>query len=306
MSILVAGEALVDVIQHADSRLSAVAGGGPYNLARTIGRLGQPVAFVGRLSTDRFGRLLRDHLASDGVDLRFAVSTEDPTTLAMAEIGADGSASYRFYTQGTSAAGYRVEDLPAALDGVDAVEMGSIALAFEPTATALLTLAGRLPADVLLMVDPNCRPGVIGEPDAYRARLRQVFARSDVVKASTEDLEYLVPGRTPDEAAADLLALGPAVVLITDGPREVRAVTGDGGFRVPVPPVKVVDTIGAGDSFGGAFLAWWIGHGHGRSELGAAASLRAAVEFGIRVAGRTSSRPGADPPTFDELGGWGD
>ncbi len=306
MTILVAGEALVDVIQHADGSLTAVAGGGPYNTARTIGRLGQPVSFVGRLSTDRFGRMLREHLQADGVDLRFAVATDDPTTLAMAEIGADGSASYRFYTAGTSASGLRPEDLPASYAGVSAVEMGSLGLVLEPIATALETLVARLPANLPLVVDPNCRPSVVPDAPAYRERMRRVLARADVVKASTEDLDFLVPGRTPDEAAAEILALGPAAVLVTDGPRMTRVTTPAGLIKVPVPAVQVVDTIGAGDSFGGGFVAWWIGHGLDRAALADTAALTAAVAFGIRVAGRTSGRAGADPPTLAELGGWGD
>ena len=58
--IVVAGEALIDLILYPDLRLTAVAGGGPFNTARTIGRLGGEVAFVGRLSTDRFGVMLRE------------------------------------------------------------------------------------------------------------------------------------------------------------------------------------------------------------------------------------------------------
>ena len=84
--IVVAGEALIDLILQPDLRLTAVAGGGPFNTARTIGRLGGEVAFVGRLSTDRFGAMLREALEADGVDLTLAVSTDAPTTLAVAEL----------------------------------------------------------------------------------------------------------------------------------------------------------------------------------------------------------------------------
>jgi fructokinase len=143
--------------------------------------------------------------------------------------------------------------------------------------------------------------------DAYRARMTRLFGRADIVKASTEDLDYLYPGRAPDAAATAILALGPAVVLVTDGPHPLRVrVAGGGGFEVAVPPVAVVDTIGAGDSFGGGFLAWWIGHECGRAELADAGSLAAAARFGIRVAGVTTSRAGANPPTLADLGGWGD
>ena len=103
--IVVAGEALIDLIVAADGRLSAIPGGGPYNTARTIARLGGDVAFLGRLSSDRFGRTLRAALAADGVRLDLVSATDDPTTLAVAELDAHGTASYRFYVDGTSAPG---------------------------------------------------------------------------------------------------------------------------------------------------------------------------------------------------------
>ena len=57
--IVVAGEALIDLIVAPDGSVAANPGGGPYNTARTIARLGQPVTFLGRISSDRFGRDLR-------------------------------------------------------------------------------------------------------------------------------------------------------------------------------------------------------------------------------------------------------
>ena len=95
-TIVVAGEALIDLIVASDGRISAIPGGGPYNTARTIARLGGDVAFVGRLSSDRFGRTLRAALTADGVRLDLVSATDDPTTLAVAELDSHGTASYRF------------------------------------------------------------------------------------------------------------------------------------------------------------------------------------------------------------------
>src|SRR5262249_36213147 len=108
--ILVGGEALFDVVAADGDDLKAHPGGGPFNAARTIARLEQPVAYLGRLSTDRFGDRLERILLDDGVSLQSVVRTEDPTTLALAELGDNGSVSrYRFYAQGTSAAGLTSE-----------------------------------------------------------------------------------------------------------------------------------------------------------------------------------------------------
>jgi fructokinase len=70
---------------------------------------------------------------------------------------------------------------------------------------------------------------------------------------------------------------------------------------VPVPVVAVVDTVGAGDAFGGGFLAAWERSGRTRADLLNLASVVEAVRFAIRVASLTCTRPGADPPTITEL-----
>ena len=106
-SIVVGGEALVDLVAGGGA-LEAHLGGGPFNTARTLGRLEQPVAFLGRISRDRFGAQMLAQLEEDGVGLDAVVPTDDPTTLALAEVDARGAATYRFYWQGTSAPGLTV------------------------------------------------------------------------------------------------------------------------------------------------------------------------------------------------------
>ena len=103
--ILVGGEALYDLVYDGDEDLQGHPGGAAFNTARTIGRLGQPVAYLGRLSTDRFGTRLERMLAADGVRLDAVVRTDEPTTLALAELDETGSARYRFYERATSAPG---------------------------------------------------------------------------------------------------------------------------------------------------------------------------------------------------------
>lgn len=300
--IVVAGEALIDLIVHPDGHLTAVPGGGPFNTARTIARLGGVGAFLGRLSTDRFGTMLRDALAGDGVDLRWTTSTEAPTTLAVAELDASGTASYRFHLAETSAPGLALEDVRAAIQsGPDAVHVGTLGLVAEPIATSLAEGLRGLDAQVLLMVDPNCRPRIIDDRGAYVSRLLRVLARADVVKVSTDDLAYLDPEAAAAAAASALLALGPSVILVTDGGRAVRVVARTFGLDLAVPSVPVVDTVGSGDAFGGGFLARWIERGFGRAELADADLVRDAVEVAIEVASLTCRRAGADPPRRSEV-----
>jgi fructokinase len=303
--IVVAGEALIDLIVRPDGQLVPVAGGGPYNTARAIGRLGVEVAWLGGLSHDHFGRLLEDGLAADGVSLALARRTDLPTTLAVAELDDDGGATYRFYVEGTSAPAVGAEVLAAGLPwSTRAVHVGTLGLVLEPMATTLEALVAELPGDVLLMVDPNCRPSIIRDPDGFRVRIGRVLARADVVKVSVDDLAFLVPGELADESARWVAALGPRVVLITDGARPVRAWI-DGAVReVEAPAVTVVDTVGAGDTFGGAFLACLLAGGGGREAVADPAAVLRAVRFAVRASAMVCERPGADPPTLAQLGGW--
>ncbi len=102
-------------------------------------------------------------------------------------------------------------------------------------------------------------------------------------------------------AARTLLERGPSVVLLTDGDRGVVVLTRAATVDVPVPSVAVVDTVGAGDAFGGAFLARWVERGLGRRDLADTDALREAVSLAIEVAGITCMRAGADPPHRAEL-----
>ena len=300
--IVVAGEALIDRIESPDGRVVDVPGGGPYNVARTIALLGGTVAFLGRLSTDVWGELLRSRLIADGVDLRLTVSTDDPTPIASARVDRDGSATYVFQVEGSAAAGLVLHDIPGGLPPeTAALHVGTLGLVLEPMATTIETLVGTLGADVLVMLDLNCRPSAIADPAAYRARIDQVLARTDVVKASVEDLAYLRPGAEALHAASGLLALGPPAVLLTDGARPVRIVTAAGVDELPIPPVRVVDTVGAGDAFGGGFISEWIGAGLPRGDAGRRESLISATAFAIAVAGLTTTRAGAEPPAAAEV-----
>ena len=304
--IVVGGEALIDLLVRPDGSVAATPGGGPYTTARTIGRLGVPVTFLGRLSNDRFGREIAARLAEDGVALGCPEPVVEPTTLAVAELDDDGQAHYRFYLDGTSAPRL----LPADLAGVRAVapravHVGTLGLAVEPMASTLESFVADLAFEVVAMVDPNCRPSVIADPIAYRARIGRILLRADVVKVSHEDLAYLRPGADAADAARSLLPAsgqgGPAVVLLTAGAGDVVAFTPTGELRTAVRQAHVVDTVGAGDAFGGAFLAWWVGAGLGRTALEDERALRDAIGAAVEVAVLTCERLGADPPRRAEL-----
>jgi fructokinase len=301
--ILVGGEALYDLVLAGSDELRGHPGGGPFNTARAIARLEQPVAYLGRISTDRFGSRLTQSLADDGVSLEAVVRTDQPTTLAIAEID-DSGTHYRFYTEGTSAPGLTTDEALAVLPpAVDIVHVGTLGLVFEPVATALEAVVQRLAGRALIAVDPNIRPSVLPDRAAFKARLARLLANADVMKVSEEDLEWLEPGRTPVAAARRLIAEGPAVALLTQGGEGALVITSTDEIRVPAPPVQVVDTIGAGDAFGGGFLAWWRSRGLRRGHLDDLELVKDATRFACLVAARTVERAGASPPRLAELAG---
>lgn len=300
--ITVVGEALVDLVIEPDGSVTAALGGAPFNTARTCGRLGVDVEFVGAISVDRFGSMLAAQLATDGVSIDRLPRVDLPTTLAAAELDGRGAAQYRFYIADTSA--------PALVDVGDVREcdvlfVGGLGLVLEPMAGTVEQLVARQAGGCLVMVDVNCRPKIITDRDAFVARVDRLLAMADIVKVSDEDLEYLLPGHHPMAAARVLLHRGPRAVLLTAGGDGVAVITAAGGELVPVDPVDVVDTIGAGDSFGGGFLSWWVGSGFGTAEVGDLDLLVQAVRAAAAVAGVVCARRGADPPWRSELpAGW--
>ena len=300
--ILVSGESLIDLIVGPDDGVHASPGGGAFNAARTIARLGQPTRFLGRFSADPFGRLLAGKLAQDGVELAVPGRVPEPTALAIVALGGLGVPQYWFHVSQTAAF---VLDATAAREAlqadVTAVHIGSLGLVVDPMAAELERLVQDLPPDVLLLLDPNWRAQAIPDAGAHRDRLRRILPRTDILKTSAEDLSFLVPGCGAAEAARMLLGWGAHCVLVTDGPASIRAFTGGDQFAVQVPPVEVVDTVGAGDAFGGAFLAWWTERGLARENLAHSPQLLAAVTAAATVSSLTCARAGAEPPWRHEL-----
>lgn len=304
--ISVLGEALVDIIVDPQGEVTSVVGGAPLNTARTIARLGMPATFLGGVSTDAFGNRIMRLLDDDGVVLGLGAQVPEPTTLAIAQIDEHGAATYRFMMEGTSAAAVTPAMALAHLDpSVRALHVGTLGLVLQPLVDASVAIVAAASDDQLVMVDPNCRPSVMTGSPVFEDALQAVLPRADIVKVSGDDVEFLFPGVEPLAAAQQLAASSGSVVLFTDGAEAVHVLAGGDDIVLDVPRVPVVDTVGAGDSFSGGFLAWWLQHGKTRADVRDIDALVAAAAFGISVAGITCQRPGADPPRIDAVpGGW--
>ena len=295
--IVVCGEALIDMIQVGDGTQRAAPGGGPFNTARALARLGVPTAFLGRLSNDVFGRELADLLVADGASLEYASFGSESTTVALADVDDEGLAGYRFLVQGTSAPNLLPEMLPSRLDAaVNAIHVGTLGLVLEPMASTLTDLVDVEKDGRVIMLDPNIRLGLAPD-DEYRDRLAHVISESSIVKASDSDLAWLYPGLDHEQAADRILEDGVCLVVVTLGAR--GAFGAHRGFRLHVDavPVEVVDTIGAGDAFGAALLAWLHDHQAMRPDLTLEeGELKSALDFACLAAALTCARAGAEPP----------
>jgi fructokinase len=301
--IAVVGEALIDLVAG-DGVLRPYAGGGPFNTAVALGRLGVPVAFLGRLSNDHFGGVLDTRLAESGVDRRYVLRGPAPTPLAVVHTGDGGEPHFGFYLAGTAYAAIAPADLPELGPEVVALHLGTLALATDPPAAALELLIERESRRRLVMIDPNVRPAVFGDPDAYRQRFEGWCARAHVIKLSAADAEWLYPGEPPEAVLDSIVERGAPLAVLTLGPEGALARSRHTRARASSPSVAVVDTVGAGDAFGAGLLRrLWETDALDPEAVGSLddAELADALAFATTVAALQCAHAGATPPTLADV-----
>lgn len=301
MTIVVAGEALVDLIVGVDGGLTAVPGGGPYNAARTLGLLGADCSFLGMISDDHFGHVLRKRLEDSGVHLAVADATTAPSTLAVAQLSRGGAADYRFYLQGTSVSMLTAKEAWAGLpEKFDAFHVGTLGLVVEPTASVLEALVDEAAADHVIMLDPNCRPKVITDFASFRDRVLRVWHQADIVKVSDDDVAFLFPDGGFDDEVTRVVERG-GVVLHTAGAQPIDVFSGGGRGLESPDTGGVVDTVGAGDIFGATVLWALLADGWHKGAGWTPDQVLPAVRLGSKAAHIACQRAGAEPPTLAEL-----
>ena len=312
---VVCGEALIDLVQpdtaSRDSFSStwlALSAGGPMNSAVALGKLGADTHFLGRLSRDAFGRQLRQHILEANVQLDLATESSQATSIAVVSLDEKGVASYTFHFNDTANFGWQIDDLPE-LNVDDWLHIASLSCVVSPGAEVLLDWMRGVKSGA--SYDINVRPTVITDPDVYWTKvqpwLRVIGRRQGIVKASDEDIKFLAKAEAGGaaqrggESGSDPVELagrwvedyGLGLVVITLGPGGGAAVEPGGNItRVPGFPTKVVDTVGAGDTFMAGFLDGYV-----KLQLGLAGSL----ERGAAAASIVCSRRGPQPPTSAEV-----
>ena len=286
--ITVYGEALVDLVPTSTDPLAPLQpalGGGPFNVARALGRLGADVEFQSRLSSDAFGTALKRSLIDAGVHLSNCPTGQEPTTLAVTALAADGSATYTFYVDGTAD---RLAT-PTPVSGGYAV-FGTLSLALEPASLRYAEAASAsAKAGAVVCLDPNIRPAFASEK--HRLFLRGMLDDITVLKLSDEEVDFL--GDTSQVP----------VVVTTLGGEGISVRAPFGTCTVPAPKVKVADTIGAGDTIMAALTYQFQHRGLDRAGLLKLdeEEWKEILSFAVHAAALTVSRTGAETPRLEEV-----
>jgi fructokinase len=305
---IVCGEALFDVFATGNTPtgigFDGRIGGSPFNVALGLARLGQPVGFCGGIGTGFAGERLMQALADEGIGAGAVARVDAPTTLSLVGLNAQGVPSYAFYGHGGADRQLRPEHLAAIPPQAKAFHFGSYAMVVMPVGATQRALVEREYRRSVISYDPNIRTNVEPDLDIWRATLQWMLPRTHLLKVSDEDLALLYPGRSIDQFAAEALAAGTPLVVVTRGGEGAVGFTARAQVVVPPVAVEVADTVGAGDTFQAALLTWAAETGRltpaALAQIDEAA-LGQALGFATRAAAITCGRRGADLPRRAEL-----
>jgi len=306
--LFVGGENLIDLVQLDQQDglplYQAIPGGSPFNLAIAAGRQGLQTGYLTPISTDKSGDLLAARLDQAGVVLAGGRHPA-PSSLAMVTL-TNGVPSYSFYRDGTAERQISEDRLTAALT-TDArlFHIGSLALAGGADADVWEALSARCKqAGIAVSLDPNVRAGLIADPDSYRARLARMMQLADIIKLSDDDLTWIYPDQSEQDALAQLVKDSGASVLVLTRGENGASLFHDGQWHdEPVAPMdELKDTVGAGDTFMATMLVWLVQN----EAIGQLAGLSlgdklAMVRRAAQAAAINCSRQGCNPPFADEM-----
>ncbi len=304
--IAIVGESLIDFAATGGLNFAGHEGGAPTNSAIATARLGQPIGMVCQLSTDMFGERLLKHIESNGVDTRWVLRSDAPSTLAFVE-RTPTTNRYAFYMNGTADTQWNPTTLPVLPESCRFLQFGSISLLHEPAASRIIDLVKAQQGQRIVLFDPNVRLSLIKDLPAFRANVYRWSAYSNLMKFSDEDAAALAPGLSLAEVAASFMAsdTGPRAVVITrggDGATLFRR--GKAPLEIVAPKITVADTIGAGDTFDAGLTVGLLEQGVEQvAQLDSLPDTQwlAVLRFAAQAAAINCTREGANPPTRAEL-----
>jgi fructokinase len=296
--VWVVGEVLIDLIPDADQHL-AIVGGGPANTAKALAKLGVKTYFIDGISNDEYGQIAKAELLSANVLLDYAQFSNKPTCTAKVTLSKSGSASYEFIIENTATFDFFDQWLPDPQSlKPSLLHIGTLATVIEPGATVLFKWAQSVANIAPIVFDPNIRPAVLGNRDAYVKKVEEWVAISSAVKVSDEDLNWLYPGKVIDEIVNKWLEVGVKLVVVTLGDKGITAYRENEQISVDAVKVVVADTVGAGDTVGAVLVEAIVKSG---LDMLTGEVLKTMLNRAVKAAAITVSRTGANPPSKEEI-----
>lgn len=298
MNIISLGEALIDFKAKGHLLFQGYEGGSPMNVAIASARLGGEVGFGGQVSSDLFGKALRDYMKKNNVNTNYLLEHPAPSSFAfVAEI--NGQAHFTFVSNGAANTLYNPQPRPTFPDSLRFLQFGSISLLVEPTSSTIVDLVKNHRDRATIVLDPNVRPSLTPDKATFMKSLESWISLTHLLKISSQDLDWLYPNEPYDKAAKGYLELGAPFVLITDGDKGVTLYRKDQNpLHVPAPNVTVIDTVGAGDTFTGSLMVALLEY----QDLNLSdRDWKKVLSFATHAAAFNCTRAGANPPTRQEL-----
>ena len=306
--ILVIGEALIDLIEnrYQPGAFTAIVGGANLNVATALARRNAAHTFYARMSSDRFGQIIRAKLDTNNVNYQNSIVTNENSTLAIVSLNEAGVPTYSFYVNGTSDWGWTKEELPTQeqldKEQINCIQFGCLTMAMEPGNLVIENWAREL-KNVTISHDINIRAALGFDPNKEKERVERTNKFSHIIKASDEDIEWLYQNkRNVDEVAKEWAKDG-KIILITRGADGVSIFRNDERMDVPSRKINVVDTVGAGDTFCANLLGQLQDNNYLGKDLNQIPSeeLKNFVYISGIAASITCERAGCEPPTQEDL-----
>ncbi len=275
--------------------MAAHPGGAPANFLVAVNRFGGKTAMIGKVGDDTFGRLLLRTLEESGTDISGMRLTDDYfTTLAFVTLDSNGERSFAFSRKPGADTRLSFDEVDLRLiDNARVLHFGTLSLTHEPARSATVgAVEYARAAGKLVSFDPNLRKPLWSSLDEARKQMEWGLYRADIVKLSDDEAEFLW-GLTPEESAKKLLrGYGVKLALVTCGAEGCVYASSRCMGKVPaLGGLRVKDTCGAGDIFGGTALRGVLKSGKAPDELDGT-ELREIVKFACAAAGLSTERSG--------------
>ena len=311
MDVIALGELLIDfATQSVDGdgypTMAAHPGGAPANFLAALTKFGAKTALLGKVGSDTFGKLLIGTLQNAGIETRGLIVTDDVfTTLAFVTFDAHGDREFAFSRKPGADTCITFEELDLSLiDEAKVFHFGTLSLTDEPARTATQkAVAYAKSKGKLITYDPNLRKPLWKDLEEAKEQLLWGLKQADVVKISDEEVEFLF-GLGVEEGASHILEnYGVKLVFVTCGADGCFFKNANAAGKVPsLTNIKVIDTTGAGDIFGGSAVYKLLQTGKAPENL-TEEELREVVSFACTSAGISTTRPGgiSSVPEYEEV-----